>query len=88
MLFFHQWGSSLNLLAANSVTTVLILCEHVMSAHFSQQVAAVQLTPSQLSITLFNTGAHLTLHSDMHITGVCVAKVTRGFSICLSYILH
>ncbi|XP_056152909.1 intraflagellar transport protein 140 homolog isoform X2 [Lampris incognitus] len=71
-----RWGSSLNLLAANTVTTVLILSEHVMSAHFGQQVAAVQLTPSQLSITQFSAGAHLTLRSDIHIKGVCVTKDT------------
>ncbi|XP_018537335.1 intraflagellar transport protein 140 homolog [Lates calcarifer] len=69
-----QWGSSLNLLAANNSTTVLILCEHVMSAHFSQQVAAVQLTPAQLSIAQFSTGVHLALQSDIHIKGVCVTK--------------
>ncbi|XP_035001907.2 intraflagellar transport protein 140 homolog isoform X2 [Hippoglossus stenolepis] len=69
-----QWGSSLNLLAANNSNTVLILCEHVMSAHFGQQVAAVQLTPTQLSITQFNTGAQLALQSDTHIKGVCVTK--------------
>ncbi|XP_053197931.1 intraflagellar transport protein 140 homolog isoform X3 [Scomber japonicus] len=69
-----QWGSSLNLLAANNSNTVLILCEHVMSADFSQQVAAVQLTPTQLSITHYNTGVHLALQSDMHIKGVCVTK--------------
>ncbi|XP_041829697.1 intraflagellar transport protein 140 homolog [Melanotaenia boesemani] len=69
-----QWGSSQNLLAANNSKTVLILCEHVMSAHFSQQVAAVQLTPTQLTITQFTTGVHLALQSDMHIKGVCVNK--------------
>ncbi|XP_061563720.1 intraflagellar transport protein 140 homolog [Cololabis saira] len=69
-----QWGSSLNLLAANNSKTVLILCEHMMSAHFSQQVAAVQLTPTQLSISNFSTGVHLALQSDMHIKGVCVTK--------------
>ncbi|XP_023147519.2 intraflagellar transport protein 140 homolog isoform X1 [Amphiprion ocellaris] len=69
-----QWGSSLNLLAANNSNTVLILCEHVMSAHFSQQVAAVQLTPVQLSITQFSTGLHLALQSEIHIKGVCVTK--------------
>ncbi|KAL7372671.1 hypothetical protein ABVT39_020471 [Epinephelus coioides] len=69
-----QWGSSLNLLAANNSNTVLILCEHVMSAHFSQQVAAVQLAPTQLSITQFTSGAHLALQSDIHIKGVCVTK--------------
>ena len=80
-LVCFQWGSNLNLLAANSVTTVLILCEHIMSAHFGQQVAAVQLTPSQLSLTMFNTNSHLTLRSDMHIKGVCVTKVTSP-NIC------
>uniref|UniRef100_A0AAQ4QPL0 Intraflagellar transport 140 homolog (Chlamydomonas) n=1 Tax=Gasterosteus aculeatus aculeatus TaxID=481459 RepID=A0AAQ4QPL0_GASAC len=69
-----QWGSSLNLLAANNSNTVRILCEHVMSAHFSQQVAALQLTPTQLSITMFTSGEHLALQADMHVKGVCVTK--------------
>uniref|UniRef100_A0A3Q3S0X4 Intraflagellar transport 140 homolog (Chlamydomonas) n=1 Tax=Mastacembelus armatus TaxID=205130 RepID=A0A3Q3S0X4_9TELE len=69
-----QWGSSLNLLAANNSNTALILWEHVMSAHFSQQVAAVQLTPTHLSVTQFATGVHLALQSDIHIKGVCVTK--------------
>ncbi|XP_015230607.1 PREDICTED: intraflagellar transport protein 140 homolog [Cyprinodon variegatus] len=69
-----QWGSNQNLLAANNSKTVLILCEHVMSAHFSQQVAAVQLTPTQLSITQFTTGVTLPLQSVMQVKGVCVSK--------------
>ncbi|XP_066546422.1 intraflagellar transport protein 140 homolog [Amia ocellicauda] len=71
-----QWGSGLNLLAANGVSTVLILSEHVMSAHFSQQVAAVQLTPNQLSLSYFSTGAQHSLRTDMHVKGICVAKDT------------
>ncbi|KAJ8399837.1 hypothetical protein AAFF_G00405670 [Aldrovandia affinis] len=71
-----QWGSSLNLLGANGVSTVLILCEHVMSAHFSQQVAAVQLTPNQLNLSYFASGNQISLRSDMHIKGVCVNKDT------------
>lgn len=47
-----------------------------MSAHCSQQVAAVQLTPTQLSITQFSPGLHLALQSDIHIKGVCVTKVS------------
>lgn len=70
-----QWGSSLNLLAAYNSHTVVILCEQVMSAHFSQQVAAVQLTPTQLSISRFTTGAQHALQAAMHIKGVCVTKV-------------
>lgn len=54
---------------------MLILCEHLMSAHYSQQMAAVQLTPTQLSVTRFSTGAHLPLLSDTHIKGVCASKV-------------
>ncbi|PWA21906.1 hypothetical protein CCH79_00015610 [Gambusia affinis] len=69
-----QWGSNQNLLAANNSRTVLILSEHVMSAHFGQQVAAVQLAPTQLSITNFSSGETLPLQSDMHIRGVCVSK--------------
>uniref|UniRef100_A0A3B5KY38 Intraflagellar transport 140 homolog (Chlamydomonas) n=1 Tax=Xiphophorus couchianus TaxID=32473 RepID=A0A3B5KY38_9TELE len=69
-----QWGSNQNLLAANNSRTVLILSEHVMSAHFGQQVAAVQLAPTQLSITNFSRGETLPLQCDMHIRGVCVSK--------------
>ncbi|XP_075890571.1 intraflagellar transport protein 140 homolog [Nelusetta ayraudi] len=69
-----QWGSSLNLLGANNSDTVLILSEHVMSAHYGQQVAAVQLTPKQLSVTQFSSGAHLALQSDIHVKGVCATK--------------
>lgn len=78
-----QWGSSLNLLGANNSDTVLILFEHVMSAHYSQQVAAVQLTPKQLSITQFSSGVHLALQSDIHIKGVCATKVGVEKSGCI-----
>ncbi|XP_012989276.2 intraflagellar transport protein 140 homolog isoform X2 [Esox lucius] len=71
-----QWGSNLNLLAAASGATVLILREHVMSAGYSQQVAAVQLTPTQLSLAAFTTDSLLTLRSATHIKGVCVSKDT------------
>lgn len=73
-----QWGSSLNLLGANNSDTVLILFEHVMSVHYGQQVAAVQLTPKQLSIAQFSSGAHLALQSDIHVKGVCATKVSVG----------
>lgn len=54
---------------------MLILSEHLMSTHYSQQMAAVQLRPTQLSVTQFSTGAHLSLLSDSHIKGVCASKV-------------
>ncbi|XP_072535240.1 intraflagellar transport protein 140 homolog [Salminus brasiliensis] len=71
-----QWGSSLHLLAVCSTSSVLILSEHVMCSHYSQQVAAVQLTPTQLSLTYFSTDTQLTLRTDTHIRAVQVAKET------------
>ena len=35
---YMQWGSRKNLLAANNGGSVQILAEHVMNAHFNQQV--------------------------------------------------
>ncbi|KAI4899556.1 hypothetical protein NFI96_017646 [Prochilodus magdalenae] len=71
-----QWGSSLHLLAVCSSSAVLILSEHVMCSHYSQQVAAVQLTPTQLSLTYFSTDTQLALRTDTHIRAVQVAKDT------------
>ncbi|KAJ3608297.1 hypothetical protein NHX12_025346 [Muraenolepis orangiensis] len=68
-----QWGSSLHLLAVTSASSgVVILWEHVMLAHCSQQVAAVQLSPSQLSVSLSPGDPPLTLRTHIHIKGVCV----------------
>ncbi|XP_055006428.1 intraflagellar transport protein 140 homolog isoform X2 [Boleophthalmus pectinirostris] len=69
-----EWNPNLNLLAANNSYTALILSEHVMSAHFNQQVAAVQVSPTQLSVSRFNPEVHLALQSDSHIKGVCGTK--------------
>ncbi|CAH2307665.1 intraflagellar transport 140 homolog isoform X1 [Pelobates cultripes] len=69
-----KWGSSKNLLAVNNVSSVVILSEHVMCSHFHQQVAAIQVAPSQLNVTYFNTGATHNLRTDMHIKGVFVTK--------------
>lgn len=89
LVFAFQWGSSLNLLGVNNSDTVLILFEHIMSAHYGQQVAAVQLTPKQLSVTQFSSGAHLALQSEIHVKGVCATKVSVApvshqshFSVC------
>ncbi|XP_071976358.1 intraflagellar transport protein 140 homolog isoform X2 [Engystomops pustulosus] len=70
------WGSSKNLLAVNNLSSVLVLSEHVMSSHFHQQVAAIQVAPSQLSITYFSTGARHNFKTDMYIKGVFVTKDT------------
>ncbi|CAM4723917.1 unnamed protein product [Leuciscus chuanchicus] len=69
-----QWGSSSHLLAVCSSSCVVILSEHVMCSHYSQQIAAVQLTPTQLSLANFNTNTHITFHTDTHIRAVQVTK--------------
>ncbi|KAM8960405.1 intraflagellar transport protein 140 homolog [Pelodytes ibericus] len=69
-----KWGSSRNLLAVNNLNSVLTLSEHVMSSHFNQQVAAIQVAPTQLNLTYFNTGAAHNLRTDMYIKGVFVTK--------------
>ncbi|KAF4087733.1 hypothetical protein AMELA_G00073850 [Ameiurus melas] len=71
-----QWGSSLQLLAVLNSSAVFILSEHVMSSHYSQQGAAVQLSPTQLSLTCFTSSTNLTLRTDTHIRAVQVTKDT------------
>ncbi|GAA6108114.1 intraflagellar transport protein 140 homolog isoform X1, partial [Tachysurus ichikawai] len=71
-----QWGSSLQLLAVCNSSTVLILSEHVMSSHYNQQGAAVQLSPTQISLTCFTSNTHFTLRTDTHVRAVQVTKDT------------
>ncbi|XP_035386707.1 intraflagellar transport protein 140 homolog isoform X1 [Electrophorus electricus] len=71
-----QWGSSLHLLAVCCSGSVLILSEHVMCSHYSQQVAAVQVTSTHLSLSYFSTDTQLTLRTDTHIKAVQVGKDT------------
>eukprot|EP00058_Branchiostoma_floridae_P021724 XP_002607214.1 hypothetical protein BRAFLDRAFT_118626 [Branchiostoma floridae] len=69
-----QWGSSLNLLAANIVATVIILSEQSMSAHFRDGVTAVQVSSTQLSIDSFTTKAHYDLKTEIQVKGVYVTQ--------------
>ncbi|XP_075422551.1 intraflagellar transport protein 140 homolog isoform X2 [Ascaphus truei] len=69
-----KWGSSKNLLAVNNLRSVLILSEQVMSSHFHQQVAATQVTPTQLNLTYFSTGTQHSLRTEIYIKGVFVTK--------------
>jgi len=75
-----QWGSSSHLLAvcSSNSSSVVVLSEHVMCSHYSQQMAAVQLTPTQLGLANFNTNTHITFHADTHIRAVQVTKVTHS----------
>lgn len=74
-----QWGSRKNLLAVNSISSVVILSEQAMSCHYNQQVAAVQVSPSLFNVTFFSTGTTHNLHVDMTVNGVFTTKVTLIF---------
>ncbi|XP_066869200.1 intraflagellar transport protein 140 homolog isoform X4 [Kogia breviceps] len=69
-----KWGSRKSLLAVNSISSVIILCEQAMSSHFHQQVAAVQVSPSLLSVSFLSTGVTHSLRTDMYISGVFATK--------------
>lgn len=69
-----QWAGSKGLLAVKSEETVIILNEQVMNAHYNHEIAAVQVSPSQLAIENFTTSYQQDLKTDIHIKGVFVTK--------------
>ncbi|NWH59769.1 IF140 protein, partial [Geococcyx californianus] len=69
-----KWGSRKNLLAVNMVSSVVILSEQAMLAHFHQQVAVVQVSPSLFNVTNFSTGATHGLRVEMNANGVFATK--------------
>ncbi|XP_053936151.1 intraflagellar transport protein 140 homolog isoform X2 [Cuculus canorus] len=69
-----KWGSRKNLLAVNTVSSVVILSEQTMLAHFHQQVAVVQVSPSLFNVTNFSTGATHSLRVEMNSNGVFATK--------------
>ncbi|KAJ8786528.1 hypothetical protein J1605_006017 [Eschrichtius robustus] len=82
-----KWGSRKSLLAVNSISSVLILREQAMSSHFHQQVAAVQVSPSLLSVSFLSTGVMHSLRTDMYISGVFATKVTARVTMGLGGII-
>ncbi|TKC51497.1 hypothetical protein EI555_020036, partial [Monodon monoceros] len=82
-----KWGSRKSLLAVNSISSVLILREQAMSSHFHQQVAAVQVSPSLLSVSFLSTGVTHSLRTDMYISGVFATKVTARVTMGLGGII-
>ncbi|XP_077980431.1 intraflagellar transport protein 140 homolog [Glandiceps talaboti] len=69
-----QWGSSKNYLAVNNIANVIILTEQIMSSHFKDEVACVQVSPSSLSVDMYSAGIHHDLKTDIHIKGVYASK--------------
>ncbi|NXK49040.1 IF140 protein, partial [Chauna torquata] len=69
-----KWGSRKNLLAVNSISSVVILSEQAMSCHFNQQVATVQVSPNLFNVTFFSTGTTHSLCVDMTVNGVFATK--------------
>ncbi|XP_033373821.1 intraflagellar transport protein 140 homolog isoform X4 [Parus major] len=69
-----KWGSRKNLLAVNNISSVVILSEQAMLAHFHQQVAVVQVSPNLFNVTIFSTGITHSLRVDMNANGVFATK--------------
>eukprot|EP00794_Sanderia_malayensis_P006805 gene6805-7574_t len=69
-----KWGAGRGFLAVNCTSTVILLNEAIMNAHFNQQVGAVQISPSHLCVDFFNTSSVLDIKTDIHIKGVFVTK--------------
>ncbi|NWI67961.1 IF140 protein, partial [Todus mexicanus] len=69
-----KWGSRKNLLAVNTISSVVILSEQAVSAHFHQQVAVVQVSPNLFNVTVFSTGTTHSLRVDMNVNGVFATK--------------
>ncbi|XP_061850037.1 intraflagellar transport protein 140 homolog isoform X2 [Colius striatus] len=65
-----KWGSRKNLLAVNTISSVVILSEQTMLSHFHQQVAVVQVSPNLFNVTVFSTGSTHSLCVDMNVNGV------------------
>ena len=45
-----------DIISANNSTSVFILKQHVMSTHYNQEMAVVQISAHELSISSHNTG--------------------------------
>ncbi|RXG67160.1 hypothetical protein Avbf_13031 [Armadillidium vulgare] len=64
------WGSSLNLLAANTVKEVYILNEKDMVGSFKDKVSVVQVSPTQLVVEVFSSKSVLDVKTDIQVRGV------------------
>ncbi|KAJ7427734.1 hypothetical protein WISP_04297 [Willisornis vidua] len=71
---YTRWGSRKHLLAVNSLSSVVILSEQALSAHFHQQVAVVQVSPNLFNVTSFSTGTTHSLRVEMNASGVFATK--------------
>ncbi|NXK69902.1 IF140 protein, partial [Sylvietta virens] len=69
-----KWGSRKNLLAVNNISSVVILSEQAMLAHFHQQVAVVQVSPNLFNVMIFSAGTTHSLRVDMNANGVFATK--------------
>ena len=87
-----SWGSHYNLLSVNTVREVFILREHQISAHHNNSVAAVQTSPTQVSVYLENTSTASTLSSDIQVRGIFVTGdnviVWNGHRVLVYDIIH
>ncbi|XP_059152845.1 intraflagellar transport protein 140 homolog [Physella acuta] len=69
-----EWSSTKGLMAVNTIASVYILSEHVMSFSYRDQIAVVQYGPGALSIEMFGTGVHHDLKTEIQVKGICTTK--------------
>ncbi|EDV20700.1 uncharacterized protein TRIADDRAFT_60914 [Trichoplax adhaerens] len=68
------WDASGTLIATRTGIAAYILSEQIMSHHFGDDVAAIQVSPSQLSIYCYGTQMLQELKTDIHIKGIFACK--------------
>ncbi|XP_077009653.1 intraflagellar transport protein 140 homolog isoform X2 [Tamandua tetradactyla] len=69
-----KWGSRKHLLAVNSLSSVVVLSEQALSAHFHQQAMAVPVAPNTLHVRFQPASPTCSLRTDVHVSGVFVTK--------------
>lgn len=71
----------------NNISSVVILNEQAMLAHFHQQVAVVQVSPNLFNVTIFSTGTTHSLRVDVNASGVFATQVIGlGFFVVVFYL--
>ena len=91
-----SWGSNYNLLVVNTVREAFILREHQISAHFNDNVTAIQTSPTKISVYLdsekLDPNNVSLLVSDIQVRGIFVTGenivVWNGHRVMVYDILH
>ena len=87
-----SWGTNYNLLVVNSVREVFILREHQISAHYNDNITAVQVSPTKINVYLDDKDEASVLVADIQVRGIFVTAenvvVWNGHRVVVYDILH